>query len=510
MARFTASSKVTASGAPKRAVRTTSGAGVRAGGRACASASAGESPAAEAKLRKTWGPTLDAMRRLSEMTKLTWSLPMGAVVDRILEDTGWLALGGTTANGARAGHLLQAVDRVRQIVEDGGGLAAAAAALADDGQSSESEALPLEPGRRNVVRLMNLHKAKGLEATVTFLADPRGDRPFPIALRVERKGTRAVGHLRVARKGLYNSLITIGQPRNWAAFEEEEKKYVSAERLRLMYVAATRAKDLLVVCRSSKASANKAWDVFAPMLAKAPELAIAKDHPKSAETPARKVSATERAAAARAREAAQGRLTAPSWAVASVTGQATGAKTEAQGAKAEARSAKADAGAAWGSLVHGLLEHLVRHQDASRSDLERLSRWLTVEAPELRLVIPNALDLVQQIAAAPFWKDIQQAEDVQAEVPFSVAIPAGKRFGDLEASAVPTVLRGVIDVVYRAADGWRILDYKTDVSLAPGETLVIRHGHQLEHYQRAFEQATLEKVSGRGIVGTRVGKVEWA
>ena len=33
--------------------------------------------------------------------------------------------------------------------------------------------MPLEPGRTDVVRLMNLHKAKGLEAPVVFLADPR-------------------------------------------------------------------------------------------------------------------------------------------------------------------------------------------------------------------------------------------------------------------------------------------------------------------------------------------------
>jgi ATP-dependent helicase/nuclease subunit A len=470
--------------------------------------SAGESAAAEATLRKTWGPTLDAMRRLREMVKLTWSLPLGAVVDRILESTGWLALAGTTASGARAGHLLQAVDRVRQVVEDGGGLAAAAMALAEDAQSSESEALPLEPGKRNVVRLMNLHKAKGLEAAVTFLADPRSDRPFPIALRVERKGTRAVGHLRVARKGPFNSLTTIGQPRDWAALEDQEKKYVSAERLRLMYVAATRAKDLLVVCRSKKASANKAWDVFGPSLAKAPELAIPAVLPKPTESVAPKVSPSDRAAAGEGRDAAQERLTAPSWAVASVTGDGPSTRAARSGSDTPAR--RADAGAAWGSLVHGLLEHLARHQEASRSDLDRLARWLTVEAPELQPVIPNALDLVQQIAAAPFWKDVQHAEDVQAEMPFSVLIPAGTRFGGLEPSATPTVLRGVIDLVYRAADGWRILDYKTDVSLAPGETLLIRHGHQLARYKAAFEQATSQKVFGRGIVGTRAGTVEWA
>ncbi len=46
--------------------------------------------------------------------------------------------------------------------------------LEEDLESSEIESLPLEPGRRDVVRLMNLHKVKGLAATVVCLADPLG------------------------------------------------------------------------------------------------------------------------------------------------------------------------------------------------------------------------------------------------------------------------------------------------------------------------------------------------
>jgi ATP-dependent helicase/nuclease subunit A len=497
----------------------------------------GKTPAEDAKLRKAWGPALDAMRRLHEMVRLTRSLPAGAAVDQILDDTGWLALAGTTASGARAGHLLQAVDLVRKVVEEGGGLAAAAEALAQDGQSSEAEASPLEPGRRNVVRLMNLHKAKGLEAAVTFLADPGADRPFAITLRVERKGVRAIGHLHVARKGPYNSTVTIGKPLGWEAHEEEEKKYVAAERLRLMYVAGTRAKDLLVVCRSSKASANEAWNVFASVVTGAPALMSATGESKRAKKDApKKIPATLRASAAKQRQAFHDRLTAPSWATTSVTGgsgsshvqavkgegwevaagasnapDATGAAGASGGGEPGAGAGRrADVGAAWGSLVHGLLEHVVRHPDASRPDLERLARWLTVELPDLRPVISNAVDLACEVVSAPFWKDVRGAKDVCAEVPFSVLVPARKRFGGLEPSAVPTVVRGVIDLLYRASDGWRILDYKTDVALGPGETLLSRHGDQLSRYRLAFEQASEECVAGRGVVGTRAGTVDWA
>ena len=102
-------------------------------------------------------------------------LPAGAAIDRILEHAGYLALASTTPGGVEAGDLLHALDRVRQVAEDGGSLGDAADALSADSEASnEVESLPLEPGRTDVVRLMNLHKAKGLEADVVFLADPCG------------------------------------------------------------------------------------------------------------------------------------------------------------------------------------------------------------------------------------------------------------------------------------------------------------------------------------------------
>ena len=64
-------------------------------------------------------------------------------------------------------------------------------------------------------------------------------------------------------------------------------------------------------------------------------------------------------------------------------------------------SHRADAGAAWGSLVHGLLEHAMRHRAATREDLRRLARWLTVEEPQLRLVIEQAVDTAMAVVSSP-------------------------------------------------------------------------------------------------------------
>ena len=81
-------------------------------------------------------------------------------------------------------------------MEEGGSLADAADALeADSEATNEVESLPLEPGRTDVVRLMNLHKAKGLEANVVFLADPAGGLTPRVDVHIERtelEGARMV------------------------------------------------------------------------------------------------------------------------------------------------------------------------------------------------------------------------------------------------------------------------------------------------------------------------------
>ena len=130
-------------------------------------------------------------RALRQYYRWTRILPAAAALDRVFEDTGYLALAATTPGGVDAGDVLHAVDRVRQVVEGGGSLADAADALeADSEATNEVESLPLEPGRTDVVRLMNLHKAKGLEADVVFLADPAGGLTPRVDVHIERTGVK--------------------------------------------------------------------------------------------------------------------------------------------------------------------------------------------------------------------------------------------------------------------------------------------------------------------------------
>src|SRR5207249_1043373 len=135
--------------------------------------------------------------------------------------------------------------------------------------------------------------------------------------------------------------------------------------------------------------------------------------------------------AAEGREKADAHVTRPSWSITSVTEEAQhiARMTRSVDASpddpskvvvADTPSHRADAGQAWGTLVHGLLEHAMRHRAATREDLRRLAMWLTVEEPQLRAVIDEALDTVQAVASGAFWADAKVSPECHEEVPFSV------------------------------------------------------------------------------------------
>ena len=137
----------------------------------------------------------------------------------------------------------------------------------------------------------------------------------------------------------------------------------------------------------------------------------------------------------------------------------------------------------------------MRHKTATRDDLRRLAMWLTVEEPQLRPVIDEALDTVQAVAAGAFWAEARAAAECYEEVPFAVR--------HLAADGAPTVLAGVLDLVHRTAEGWQVVDYKTDRNGAAG--LPAKYGEQIAEYEAAWQRFVAEKVTAV-LVSTRTGR----
>jgi len=96
---------------------------------------------------------------------------------------------------------------------------------------------------------------------------------------------------------------------------------------------------------------------------------------------------------------------------------------------------------------------------------------------------------------------------VYVEVPFAVRLTPAS---DAPASDAPaTILHGVVDLVYRAGDGWRILDYKTDQAATDEGVLLERYRVQLAQYGSAWERVSDGKVESTGLVALRTMRTIW-
>ena len=250
-------------------------------------------------------------------------MPAGAAIEAILEESGLLArAAAASAGGGEAGKLLFAQGCLREACNAGMTLADAIAALEGGVEDDESDAPVLEPGRRDVVRLMNLHKAKGLEGNVVFLADPAaGVRPRA-DIRIIRTSGGAEGYLQITRKKGEHGTEVLAEPAGWTLHEEEELKFISAEEHRLLYVAATRARQLLVVSNwSGKGNVVRPWKKLADALSGRSPL-IVPDLPADHEPELPDLSASVRNAAAVGRDGRLQEISRPAFQTLTVTGMA--------------------------------------------------------------------------------------------------------------------------------------------------------------------------------------------
>ena len=191
-------------------------------------------------------PIADALRLLQQLHRARNYRPVADTIGRLLEETrahvGFIL---RPAGEQALANVLHVAELARQYEASGGiSFRGFIDELRTAAASEAAEAPILEEGSDGV-RLMTVHKAKGLEFPVVILAD--------LTCNMSRKDA---SRYLDAPRGL--CAIKIG---GWAPHElhQHEAKEVArdqAEGVRLAYVAATRARDLLVV----PALGDDAWD----------------------------------------------------------------------------------------------------------------------------------------------------------------------------------------------------------------------------------------------------------
>jgi len=294
----------------------------------------------------------------------------------------------------------------------------------------------------------------------------------------------------------------LSQPVGWEKAAAEEEEYEAAEEVRLQYVAATRARNMLVVSAYAGDIKNKAWKTIDEALGDVPELPSV---PVDQGEGKREKLVLKKAEVERARkEISAGFESAsqPTYAVESVTSLA---KKERE---LPARRHDTGLGLSWGRLVHQVLEAIG-------------SGRLGVSASKLRSFVENILTAeeadfsdtgrllahVGSILGSPFWARVMKAEKRYFEIPFSI------RTSQRELSDFPMILTGTIDLVFWAPAqdgkpaGWVIADYKTDL-IRPQlleedlARLVAVYAPQVRLYTQFWQEITGEPVIESGLYFT--------
>lgn len=182
------------------------------------------------------------LQQLHEWWVASQQLPSATLLERVMNESGLLIVAASSDMGDKsAGRLLQLISRLH-----GGGSSDLQAAIEAVEQSlnAEEDSSTLRPARADAVRLMNLHKAKGLEARVVILAAPVPPPEHPPAIVTWRDSAGvAHGALTVAD----DTGHVLAQPDNWEELANAESVRIGAEWNRLLYVAVTRAEEELVV-----------------------------------------------------------------------------------------------------------------------------------------------------------------------------------------------------------------------------------------------------------------------
>ena len=196
--------------------------------------------------------------RLTALRRLSRSLPVDELLEEIFVSTGYLAAVGAGENGARRR------DEVRRFAAWAAGAGAAglpSLIRAIDATKAAGGLADSAPGRGKpgCVSIMTIHRSKGLQFPAVFLADTAhkfnlDDIRRPVLLH----RTLGLGLSLRSAAGWYPTLPRL-------ALREQYKEETLSEEMRLLYVALTRAQDILVVSAALDKPEN-ALEKFAPCL----------------------------------------------------------------------------------------------------------------------------------------------------------------------------------------------------------------------------------------------------
>ncbi len=331
------------------------------------------------------------------------------------------------------------------------------------------------------VRLMTIHKSKGLEFPIVVLAD---------ASRAGR--STSSGFYLSNELGVTLNLDPAPMLHKLAKYIDKDQD--ECEKFRLLYVALTRAKSKLIISTGATIGENggvklREWadDLMnaagLDLLAFQDSMDGVVDCVSNAGHPLRAwcllsdtIPPTVELPAAEEEQAPEVNL-APLY-------PPLGEEREKVEEQTELQDLRATGGAGWipgnviGNMVHKAIQRWVFPGDSKCDALLRtaaLDAGLATEV-QVQAAVEEAGELLSRLRAAPIFTEIEGVIERYHEVPYT------REAGDHAET-------GYIDVMYRDMEGWQVVDFKTDaiVSEEHRSELVAEYTNQMRRYADAIE-----------------------
>ena len=175
---------------------------------------------------------------------------------KIMQQSGYYAAVGALPKGElRQANLRMLYQRAQQFEQDGGESLADFLRLTEEQSAGDDRMSAKMLGENeNLLRIMTMHKSKGLEFPIVFLMQMSGGlhKPFRGELLMHTKLGIAMPYvnreLRIKRKTIADE-----------AFKVQRELDEKAERARLLYVAMTRARERLIMVGCCKENQREVW-----------------------------------------------------------------------------------------------------------------------------------------------------------------------------------------------------------------------------------------------------------
>ena len=385
-----------------------------------------------------------------------------------------------------------------------------------DGKSGEERCLRLDAGK-DCVHLANLHKVKGLEAPIVILA-ATPDKNYPAEYRMIHGDDSSTGYLfslgserdENGRRKIY--FETKDYPEEKLAEDEALK----AERQRLIYVAATRARNAVILCNATKIfrgkpSVDSRWkpitetgtsDIFWYIRENSSQDDVA--GPPGEETaglPALQLYKQAEESSAlknrRAENATFRTVTPSSLHLVSKMEDLPG--ENALPAVEDGPGRQKQFPALLGTMTHKLMEMLVsagNRTDADAAVGEIIREYRTAETePYEEELTASLLRVADRMRNGGYPQSNGLPRDILGTLLSADAVYCELPFCYQEENENETVLwNGIMDAVYSENGRWHIVDYKTN---ADGSDLDRQYQGQLAAYIKAFKATTGQDVDAR-------------